>query len=83
MSVKRMDRLPKRKITVDELLDRDALNDIINEIIENRSSIEDIIVIWTDGDNIHRRSNAEVGRVIGLLEATKFDVMHEYRHEED
>ncbi len=68
MSVKRLDKLPKRKVTVDEILGRDEISDIISDMKEYEAEIEDIVVIWSDGKNIQWHSNVCLSRLLLLLE---------------
>ncbi len=82
MVVKRLDKLPKRKVTVDEILDREAVVDILNELFEVSGLIEDLVVIWTDGESIHHSYNTDNSRLIALLETTKYDVINEVRKRE-
>lgn len=77
MKVRRLDKMPRRKVTVGDLLDRDTVKHIIDDIVEHLNDIEDIVVIYTYGDSIYHSHNVDGVRFIQLLETVKFDKLHE------
>ena len=71
--IKRMDKLPKRKVTVAELLDKDDVQHILETVTADREKIDEIIVIWeNDGeDSIHWLGNMSKSRTVYFLEKVK------------
>ena len=44
--IKRLDKLPKRKVTVNELLDAEKTQDVLDEI-NSVEDIDELAVMWT------------------------------------
>jgi hypothetical protein len=79
MKIRRLDKLPKRKVTVDELLDLADIQDIVNEILAARDEINDLFVIYTKGDQIYWMSNGmKLSRSVYLLEVAKKGLLSEH-----
>lgn len=74
MAIKKLDKLPKRKVTVDELLGLDNINKLISDLDKRKASIEEIIVIYTDSDNniIWKALGLDFSRMLSLFEQVKY-----------
>jgi hypothetical protein len=78
MKIKRLDKLPKRKVTIDELLELSDIQDILNDISEAKSDIEEIVVIYTSGKNVHWIANGLLlSRILWLIETVKQGLLTE------
>jgi len=77
MKVRRLDKLPKRCVTVDDLLERDGVNECLSFLDEAKNDIYDLLYIYSDGENLLWGSNGlTVGRLVSMLEAIKFSILH-------
>ncbi len=78
--LKRLDKLPKRKVTVDELLDLDDLNQLVSRLIEMKTELLNVIVCYekTDGSVGYLSSRVNKGTAIYILEQAKLDIMGVY-----
>jgi hypothetical protein len=79
-----LNKLPKRKITIDELLDVDGITDLIDDIYQKRLEIDQFVFIYTDKDSsvkAYYQGNRE--RILYALEKTKFDILSESTNDED
>ncbi len=77
--ITRLDKLPKRKITVDELLGRQDITKILTETLEKRNDIDELLVIYTDnGKGINWcSSKAATSRLIYVMEIVKRALLDE------
>ena len=76
--IRRLDKLPKRKVTVDDLLDRDNITRAIDGIAEEVPDIDEFIGIFTrDGNICWRSSGLPVSRTIYLMEMVKNILLNE------
>ncbi len=53
MRVRNLNKLPKRKVTVDDLLGFDTIVDIAGDLVDDKENIEELVVIFT-----HRGENS-------------------------
>lgn len=77
--IRKLDKLPKRKVTVDDLLGLDDVNDVIQGIIENRFDIDEVVVIYTlkKEDGFHWHTNGMYNsRLIYMFESIKQDLLN-------
>ena len=79
MSVKRLDKLPKRKVTVDELIYRSDIIDVISDLYERRETIKDeLLAMWNDEDGfLHYTYTGTKSRLLWLLEKVKLEILGE------
>jgi hypothetical protein len=75
--MRRLDKLPKRRVTVTELLNQDGIKELLDGVSEHINEIEDLIIIYTCGGKIFRYDNTDMIRLIQLLETVKFDILYE------
>jgi hypothetical protein len=69
MKIRRLDKLPKRKVTVDELLDRADIQEIKEEL--QTLDTDELLVIYSQGEKISWRSNMTISRLVYLIEVIK------------
>jgi len=73
--IKSLTRLPKRKVTVDEILGLVKLSDLLNTIYESREDISQCIFIWTtNSDGLTHIDSCGIDtedEAIGVLERAK------------
>ncbi len=78
MAIKNLSKLPKRKVTVDELLFTDDVRDLLRELFEKRNEIDQIVVAYTDkGNVVHTFYQGTVERVLWAMEFTKQTIIQE------
>ncbi len=71
-------KLPKRKVTVDELLECDDINDVITDLHEKKNDIKEYIFIWTDQEDIIRWNyRSDIARALLILERFKENILSE------
>ena len=76
--LKRLDRLPKRKVTVDDLLGRSDLVDAMNEFVEERDNMEEFVGLWVaDGRILWITSNMSISRMNYLLDMCKQSLLED------
>lgn len=61
----------RKKITVDDLLNKDSLNDAINKLLKARNKIEDLVIIWVDDKEIRMVTSVPTRDPIHILERAK------------
>ena len=78
MKIKNLRKLPKRKVTVSELLRKDDVSEVIDNLVSTSYDIDEIIVITTgeDGTIDVVLSSMTLAQCLGLLELTKDLVIH-------
>lgn len=70
--IRNLSKLPKRKVTVDELLELDNINDLLTHINNVKADISELVIIYTTGTNIlWNTAGTTASRLIYLLEHTK------------
>uniref|UniRef100_A0A6M3KBY5 Uncharacterized protein n=1 Tax=viral metagenome TaxID=1070528 RepID=A0A6M3KBY5_9ZZZZ len=47
MKPRKLDNLPKRKVTVDDLLEVDEVNSVLKDIVDEKYDIDELIVIYS------------------------------------
>lgn len=83
--LKRLDKLPKRKVTVDEVLNTEYLAQLLAIINEQRADITDCIVIYCkDTDSVIHydiSENTPNSKVIYMLEKIKHAIIEDESEE--
>lgn len=76
--IKDMGKLPKRFVSVDEILDIQQTADAIDILTENKLDIEEFVLIYTkrNEDTIRWFRCATVSRTIYLMEIYKNDLLN-------
>ncbi len=86
MKIKSLSKLPKRKVTISEILGRDEIVKILDEMSECSADIEELIIIYTtkNKDNINCEntvnwgtSTMKMSRIIYCLESMKYSLLAE------
>ena len=76
--IRRLDNLPKRKVTVDDILDRNELVDALEELISERDNMEEFVGLWVaDGHINWITSGLSISRLNYLLDKCKMSLMEE------
>ena len=76
MKVKNFELLPKRKVTVDEILQTDDITDLLRDLYEKRCEIDQFILIYTDKNSeIHVNYQGNRERLVYALEKTKLKIL--------
>ena len=76
MRVRRLDKLPKRKVTVGELLDQQDIANVVEEAAKVVNKADEMICIWAeDGELKWITSGMPISRVVYIAEAMKRAVM--------
>ncbi len=74
--IRRLDKLPKRKVTIDELLDRDEIISAIDDVIADKDDMDEFMGIYVkDGSIYWRCSGLSVSRQIYLMEGVRFSLL--------
>ena len=77
--IKKLDKLPKRKVTVDELIHADDIVDLLQGIYENRTKIDQFVLIYTDDDaQSHQYWHGTTERLLYCLEQMKLKLLGVY-----
>ena len=77
--VKRLDKMPKRKVTVDDLLDTIDTTEIISNLSEWKQDIDEVLVVFTKRDEnfISWRTNGmSIERQVYFLECIKYALLN-------
>lgn len=70
--IKSLGKLPKRKITIDNLLAKDDTITAINNFLEERDNIEDLLIIFSKDDHIQWITNGlTISQQVYLCEVLK------------
>ena len=73
----KLEKLPKRKVTVDELIRTDDFTDFLKNIHEHRSEVDQVVVIYTDDGAIpHFWWHGTKERLLWILEQAKFKLLN-------
>ncbi len=78
MKVRRLDKLPKRKVTVDDLLGLDTIKNIISDLDAGKSNIDELLVIYSERDGTaftYMVNGQAPSRIVYMLECIKRDVL--------
>ena len=76
MSIKNLSKLPKRRVTIDELLGFDDVVEIAERLYSERQEISEAIVITVKGGAIYWETNAmPKSRQLYLLEIAKKELL--------
>ena len=76
--IRRLDKLPKRKVTIEELLDREETTDAFEDALAVKDDIGDLLIIWSDDGHITWRTNGlKISRTIYLMELIKNRMLSE------
>ncbi len=77
MKIRNLDKLPKRKVTIDELLGLDEIKDILDELLAENMS--EVIVIWSkEGEPFFsfRSNGIALSRLVYILESVKLSLFN-------
>lgn len=70
--LKRLDKLPKRKVTIDEVLDREDVTAAVADTVEAAPDMDEFFAISVQGGDVcWRHSGLRESRLIYLLELVK------------
>ena len=76
--IRRLDKLPKRKVTVDDILELSDIQETFDVALTDRDRIEGLLIIWTTEGETHRAwYNLTKARQLWLLERIRHDLMIE------
>lgn len=67
----------RKKVTVDDILSKDSLNDAVDKLLKARSKIEDLVIIWVDDKEIRVVTHIPTRDPIHMLERTKKIIMED------
>jgi len=74
MKVRRLDKLPKRKVTVDEILGLSDIQGILDDV--PKGEIDELLVIYTSKDSFYWVANGiSPSRVLWLIESMKHGLL--------
>jgi len=74
MKVRRLDKLPKRKVTVDESLGLSDIQGILDDV--PKGEIDELLVIYTSKDSFYWVANGiSLSRVLWLIESVKHGLL--------
>jgi hypothetical protein len=70
--------------TVDDLLTRDDINQILSETVKVKKDIKRMIVVWEDDQGVldWRVSNMRMSKLIGMMEMVKMYAMMDNEYNE-
>lgn len=77
--IKRLDKLPKRKVTINELLDISDLVTMVDDIAKLAGDIEELVIVYTlkSGTTVNWKANGiPESRAMYLLELIKHSMLH-------
>ena len=70
--IKNLGKMPKRKVTIDDVLWRDDIDSTIKDVIEKREDFTELLCIGVTNDEIWwRHSNMLESRIVYLAEVVK------------
>lgn len=76
-NIKRLDKLPKRKVTVSQLLETEEINSTLNDFYECAQEADEFIGICCKDNRINWTYNASLSRQLWLLERVKYCILQE------
>lgn len=70
--------------TVDDLLARDDVNQILSEMVKDKKDIKQMIVVWEDDQGVlgWRVSDMKMSKMIGMIEMMKMYAMMDNEYNE-
>ena len=78
MKIKNISKLPKRKVTMEELLGKEEIKDVFDDVLDERDKTEEVLFIWGNGKYIQWRSSGlSISRQIYIMEMVKYTLMKE------
>ena len=78
MKVKRLDKLPKRKVFIDDLFQKTDTDEAIETLIEDKNNLEDLVIFYTTPTNgVYLSNGLSKERMVYLLEHLKFALLSE------
>lgn len=71
--IKKVNKLPKRNITIDDLLQFDDVNAVLDYLVERKTEIEDIccVVQLANGSLEVKATNMSLATAVAMLEMAK------------
>ncbi len=85
MKVRRLDKMPKRKVTIDDLLVLDTVKEIIGDLDADKSDIEELVVIFSkrnDKNFTFMINGLPESRVVYMCEMVKYTLLQGKTKEE-
>jgi benzoyl-CoA reductase/2-hydroxyglutaryl-CoA dehydratase subunit BcrC/BadD/HgdB len=75
--IRNLSKIPKRRITVDDLLYTDDITDILQKLYEDRHEIDNFVLLYSrkDADEFVPYWHGTAERILWLLETAKFKLM--------
>lgn len=74
--IRRLDKLPRRKVTIDELIGLSDVGEVVDNILEDKSEIKELYAIWTiEGEIRQSWCGLTPARRLWLLERVKHNLM--------
>jgi len=76
--VRRLEKLPKRKVTIDDLLELDTIRGILAELDTEKADIDELVVVYSKRDSSHFSlitNGLPESRLIYMLEAIKYTLL--------
>ena len=66
-------KLPRKVVTVDDVLSSLEVNKLLEEVVKNKSKIKDLIIIYKDSEDnvIWNNTCMNQSEMVGLLEQVK------------
>ena len=78
MKVRKLDKMPKRKVTVDDLLEVDNIKRIIGDIDAIKNDLDELLVIYSERNArsfTWITSGLKDSRIIYMCEAVKYSLL--------
>lgn len=76
MKIRSLAKLPKRKITPEEILGADDITDCLKDLYDKRYDIDQFILIYTDKASVpHVYWQGTKERIVYALENAKFEIL--------
>ena len=76
--IRRLDKLPRRKVTIDELLELSDIQETFDAALADKDKLNELLIIWTTEGQIHRAwYNLTASRTLWILERVRHDLMVE------
>lgn len=77
--IKNLSKLPKRKVTIEEILGSDRVAEMLDEIYDERHDIDELIIIHTSRKHSGMAfsvNGVTESRIIAMLEGVKFGIFN-------
>jgi hypothetical protein len=78
MKIRRLDKLPKRKVTIEELLDLIDTHDAVDILLSEKDTLDELLVIYTKEHEINWVTNGMTSsRMLWIIETVKTALLNE------